>query len=282
MTSNGSKHLSQHQPKAERHWPGREPRPQAPYLGQREVGSPTPISTGCPPVITPQPAFQKPRKQQKPSPAGDAPQHDTSSGKGPVHALSHRERNVSTPPAGHPGRVPPPLQSGRRPGLRYQGRACDPRGHSTTSDLAPEHVHPEGPRAGDPVPPAAATHPFREETAPDLTRQAGGLLSSRPPHPAPARPPRQRDRPLARNSVPTNPTGCGAAPASSPPPRRPSRISAPPHPGCPHQVPSQGAAPASGRVTPSGRTTAWGRGGGAGRSTPPYPRRAELGQTRIL
>lgn len=100
--------------------------------------------------------------------------------------------------------------------------------------------------------------------------------------PPPARPPRQRDHPLARNSVPTNPTGCGAAPASSPPPRRPSRISAPPHPGCPHQVPSQGAAPASGRVTPSGRTTAWGRGGGAGRSTPPYPRRAELGQTRIL
>lgn len=36
-----------------------------------------------------------------------------------------------------------------------------------------------------------------------------------------------------------------------------------------------------GRVTLSGRTTARSRGGGAGRQTPPYQRRAELRQTHI-
>lgn len=119
--SNGSKYLSQHQPKAERHRPGREPRPEAPYLGQREAGSPTPISTECPPSSHSSPTSFPEAKEE----AETLPRRTRSStghlvGQGPVHALSHRDRNVSTPtppqgtaagsprpcnPAGGPSRV---------------------------------------------------------------------------------------------------------------------------------------------------------------------------------
>lgn len=77
--------------------------------------------------------------------------------------------------------------------------------------------------------------PTPSATRPRPTSPAKLGASSAPGRhtPPPARPPRQRDHPLGRISVPTNPTGCGAAPASSPPPRRPSRISAPPAPGLP-------------------------------------------------
>ncbi|XDA80720.1 hypothetical protein R6Z07F_010705 [Ovis aries] len=86
--------------------------------------------------------------------------------------------------------------------------------------------------------------------------------------------------PLARNSVPTNPTGCGP-PCSEPSTAPPLSDLRPPAPRLPSPSPLTRGRARLGRVTLSGRTTARSRGGGAGRQTPPYQRRAELRQTHI-
>lgn len=120
---------------------------------------------------------------------------------------------------------------------------------------------------------------LRDEAAPDLTRSWVGALSSRPPHPAPGpTSPPAGSPPPGTASLLTRPAA--ARPAPSPPPRRPSG-SPPPAPRLlPHQVPSQGAAPARARdsVGPYHRPEPR---RGAGRQTP-RTRGAELRQTHIL
>ena len=119
---------SQHQPKAERHLPGREPRPEAPYLGQREAGSPTPISTECPSSNHSSPTSFPEAKEE----AETLPRRTRSStghlvGQGPVHALSHRDRNLSTPQQGTPAGSPRPCHPAEGPSRVKDGLGTNTR-----------------------------------------------------------------------------------------------------------------------------------------------------------
>lgn len=155
--SNGSKYLSQHQPKAERHRPGREPRPEAPYLGQREAGSPTPISTECPPSSHSSPTSFPEAKEE----AETLLRRTRSStghlvGQGPVHALSHRDSNVSTPtpPQGTAAGSPAPAIRPEDPvGLRTVWARTLDRQAQFTAALAPHRTRCCSPTAAwPPVP----------------------------------------------------------------------------------------------------------------------------------